>query len=161
MVTKSKTVGLENTLLNKRSCLPALLLNKCSRLTAYCLSNLAKPKTINRQVCQQQGEIYIAYIPLRRVGQYPQLESFAMGIPTCWYLETLKFVLPPTPTLKFELPPTQTPNANRLNIGRVGSPTQNSHIGPCMFHVVCVSFTCVGWPTRKQFPVEYGLIDKE
>ena len=29
---------------------------------------------------------------------------------------------------------------------------------PCRFHVVCVTFTCVGQPTRTQFPVEYGLI---
>ena len=46
-------------------------------------------------------------------------ESLASGIPTCWYLKTLKFALPPT----------QTPNANRWNIGRVRSPTQNSRVG--------------------------------
>ena len=45
----------------------------------------------------------------RRVGQYPQGESFALDIQTCWYLKTLKFALPPTPKLKFALPP--TPNA--------------------------------------------------
>ena len=39
----------------------------------------------------------------RRVGQYPQRESFALGIPTCWYLKMLKFALAVT----------QTPNANR------------------------------------------------
>ena len=55
----------------------------------------------------------------RRVGQFPQRESFALGIPTCWYLKMLRFVLPPT----------QTPNANLWNIGRVGSPTQNSCVG--------------------------------
>ena len=27
----------------------------------------------------------------------------------------------------------------------------------CSFHVVCVHFVCVGYPTRTQFPVEYGL----
>ena len=43
--------------------------------------------------------------------------------------KTLKFGLPPTPTLKFALPPMRTPNANRWNIGHVGSPTENSRIG--------------------------------
>ena len=61
-----------------------------------------------------------------------------------WYLKTLKFGLPPKPT----------PNASRWNIGGVGSPTQR---WPCRFHVVCVPFTCGGWPTRTQFQVEYGL----
>ena len=28
---------------------------------------------------------------------------------------------------------------------------------PCTFHVVCVSFICVRWPTQTQFSVEYGL----
>ena len=47
------------------------------------------------------------------------VESFALGIPTCWYLKTLNFALPPM----------QTPNTNRWNIGHVGSPTQNSRVG--------------------------------
>ena len=54
----------------------------------------------------------------RRVGQYPKCESFALGIPTCWYIKMLKFALPPTQLLKFALSPTQTPKVNMWNIGR-------------------------------------------
>ena len=50
-----------------------------------------------------------AYIPLQRkilasgagVGQHPRRQNFALGIPTCWYLKTLEFALPPTRNLKF------------------------------------------------------------
>ena len=28
---------------------------------------------------------------------------------------------------------------------------------PCTFHVFCVDFICVWYPTRTPFPVEYGL----
>ena len=51
------------------------------------------------------------------------LDNFVLGIPTCWYLETLKFALPPK----------ETPNANRCNIGRVRSPTQKSHVSHVHF----------------------------
>ena len=53
------------------------------------------------------------------VGLDPQRHNFMLGVPTCWYLKTLKFALPPTPT----------PNASRWKIGGVGSPTQNSCVG--------------------------------
>ena len=43
------------------------------------------------------------------------LQKFALAIPTCWYLKTLKFALPPT----------QIPNESQWNIGCIGSPTQN------------------------------------
>ena len=36
-----------------------------------------------------------------RVGLDPQRHNFALGIPTCWYLKTLIFVLPRMRTLKF------------------------------------------------------------
>ena len=54
------------------------------------------------------------------VGQYPQRKKCAFGIPTCWYLRTLKFALPPKPNLKLALPPMRTPNVNQWNIGCVG-----------------------------------------
>ena len=41
----------------------------------------------------------------RHIGQYRQRESFALGIPTCWYLKTLKFALPQTRMLKFAFLP--------------------------------------------------------
>ena len=96
----------------------------------------------------------------RHIGQCPQHKSFVLGIPTCWYLKTLKFVLPPTQTPNANpqrkpqtqtpnanpqpKPPTQTPNANRWNIGRVGSPAQNSRIGHVDFMLfVLISFALV------------------
>ena len=27
----------------------------------------------------------------------------------------------------------------------------------CTFHIFCVDFICVGWPTQTQFSVEYGF----
>ena len=41
------------------------------------------------------------------IGLDPQRHNFALGIPTCWYLKTLKFALPPTQNIKFALPPTR------------------------------------------------------
>ena len=42
-----------------------------------------------------------------------QHHNFALGIPTCWYLKTLKFALPP-------VTPMPTPKESRWNIGGVG-----------------------------------------
>ena len=56
-----------------------------------------------------------------------------LRIPTCWYLKMLKFVLPPIQTLKFVLPQTQMPDANRWNIGGVGSLGIGSRIGHVHF----------------------------
>ena len=39
--------------------------------------------------------------------------------------------------LNFESPPTPTPNVNRWNIGRGGSPTQNSCVGHVHFIFLC------------------------
>ena len=64
-----------------------------------------------------------------RIGLDPQHHNFALGIPTCWFLKTLKFALPPMRMLKCALPSRPTPNASRWNIGGVGSPMQNSRIG--------------------------------
>ena len=77
-----------------------------------------------------------------------------LPIPICWYLKTLKFALPPMRMLKFALPLTQTPNTKRWNIGRVGSPTQNSPVGHVHFICVCVDLIRVGY----RFSVEYGLM---
>ena len=43
------------------------------------------------------------------IGLDPQCHNLTLGIPTCWYLKTLIFALPPTPNLKFALPQTRTP----------------------------------------------------
>ena len=55
------------------------------------------------------------------VGLNPQRHNFALRIPTCWYLKTLKFASPPVRNIKFAFPPMQTLNANEWNIGYVGS----------------------------------------
>ena len=63
-------------------------------------------------------------LPLKPIF-HRDAKTLALDIPTCWYLKTLKFALPPTPNLKYALPPTRTPNVNQWNIGHVGSPMQN------------------------------------
>ena len=78
-----------------------------------------------------------AYIRLRRkiarVGSScwlrPLTRNFTLGIPTCWYLKTLKFASPPTQTLKFALPPTRNSNVSPWNTGCVGSPAGGAHVG--------------------------------
>ena len=67
-----------------------------------------------------------------------------LPILTCWYLEMLKFVLPPTPTLKFALLATRNPNASQWNIGCVVSPKQIFFPWPCRFRVVYPVFLSLG-----------------
>ena len=83
-----------------------------------------------------------AYIPLRRkticVGSWrwlrPPTPQFRVGDTTCRYLKTLKFALPPT----------QIPKASQWNIGCVGSPTQNFHVGHVQFMLfVLIPFALV------------------
>ena len=71
-----------------------------------------------------------------------QTRKFALAIPTCWYLKTLKFALPPTRNIKFALPPTQNPNASQWNIGCVGSPMQNFCVGHVHFMFLCQFHLC-------------------
>ena len=87
------------------------------------------------------------------VGLDPLRQNFASGIPTCWYLKTRKFALPPTPNLKFALPPTRNLNASHWNIGCVGSQMQISRIG----HIHFIFFVSISFALGSQFPVEYGL----
>ena len=49
------------------------------------------------------------------------------------------------------------PNTSKWNIDCVGSPGVGSSCWACTFHVVCVNFICVGYPTQASFWVEYGL----
>ena len=58
------------------------------------------------QSCLRDPCLFHSDTKKNRVGQYPQCESFEFKIPTCWYLKTFKFALPPTRMLKFALPPT-------------------------------------------------------
>ena len=101
-----------------------------------------------------------AYIPLRRkifvlgpcVGLEPQRQNFALGIPTCWYLKTRKFVLPRTPNLKFGLPP--TPNPKRKSVEYRLRWLQNTNFSRwpctflfclCRFHSLWVPFFSEMW----------------
>ena len=84
-----------------------------------------------------------------RVGQYPQCESFALGIPTCWYLKMLKFVLPPMRTLKFGCP-----HREQVEYSLCWVPKARGWGWPCRFHVVCLIFGRVGCPMQTRYPVE-------
>ena len=92
------------------------------------------------------GKVYTkAYISLQRkiiaLGPYfgldPQRENFA----------SLKFVLPPMPK----------PNVNRWNIGRIGTPTQNSRVG----HVDFIFLVSISFVLGPIFQWNMGLIDQQ
>ena len=75
------------------------------------------------------------------VGLHPQRNDFKLPIPTCWYLKTLKFVLPQTQILKFALAQRKNPNTSQWNIGCVGYQTQNFRVGHVHFmFFVLISF---------------------
>ena len=79
-----------------------------------------------------------------RCGQRepPPTRKFALAIPICWYLKTLKLALPPMRNIKFALHPTQNPNRSQWNIGCVGSQTQNFRVRHVHFMLfVSISFT--------------------
>ena len=51
------------------------------------------------------------------LGPHVGLDPHGMlGIPTCWYLKTLKFALPPSRIKKFALPPTQNINRSQCRL---------------------------------------------
>ena len=88
----------------------------------------------------------------------PQRHNFALPIPTCWYLKTLKIAFPPTPNLKFALPTTPTPNASQWNIGYVESPMQNLRVGNVHFFFwVLISFV-FGSHRKPRFRWNMGFI---
>ena len=78
------------------------------------------------------------------IGLDPEWVNFSLGTPTCRYIKTLKFVLPPTPT----------PNANMWDKGCVASPAQNSRIG----HVYFNSFMSISFALGPIFQWNMGLI---
>ena len=81
------------------------------------------------------------------IGLDPQSHNFALGIPICWYLKTLKFALPPSPS----------PNAKHqrepMEYRLRWVPNVKLSRWPCTFHFVCAHFVCVGYPTRTQLCV--------
>ena len=90
-----------------------------------------------------------------RVGLDTQRHNFALGIPTCWYLKTLKFALPSMRTLK--LLPTPTPNASRWNIGGIGSPTRGAGIGHVDFMLFTSYSLALGTQREPSFQWNTGL----
>ena len=80
------------------------------------------------------------------IGQCPQRQNFALGIPKCWYLGANAnpfCVLPdafyPTRNLKCAFYPTRNPNASQWNIGCVGSLA----LGLCVGHVHFIFFVLI------------------
>ena len=68
----------------------------------------------------------------------------------------LKFAIPPTRNIKFASPNAK-PQRKSLKYRLHWVPNANFLRWSCTFHVFCVDFICVWWPTQTQFPVEYGL----
>ena len=81
------------------------------------------------------------------VGSDPQRHNFALGIQTCQYLKTLKFVLPPTPTS----------NASRCNIGGVGSPMQGAGVGNVLFFFCLLVSFALGSQREPSFQWDMGF----
>ena len=94
------------------------------------------------------------------VGQCTRRQIFAL--PNAKYTNMLVYfgVTPdaqsPTPTLKFALPPTPTPDASQWNIAGVGSQRKKLALAMYISFFLC-RFHLRLYPTRTQFPVEYGL----
>ena len=83
----------------------------------------------------------------------PPTRNFALGLPTCWYLKTLKFALPPIQILKFALSPTQNNNTSQWNIGYVRSQTQNF----CVGHVHSIFLVSISFALGPAFQWNTGL----
>ena len=59
------------------------------------------------------------------------MRKFALAIPTCWYLKTRKFAIPPTRNIKFASTPNAKPQLEPMEyLGYVGSPMQNFRCRP-------------------------------
>ena len=81
----------------------------------------------------------LAYIPVQRQALRVGVSHWS-GPPTCWYLKSLA-----DPT-RVTMHPTQV------------TTQETGSRWACTFHVFCVNFTRVGYPTRTRFLVEYGLL---
>ena len=95
------------------------------------------------------------------VGLDPQRHNFALGIPTCWYLKTLKFVLPPKAKYIIYVTLNAKPKCKPMEYRLHWVPNTTFLQWPCTFDVVCAHFICVGYPTRTKFAVERGILLKD
>ena len=81
------------------------------------------------------------------VGQCPQRQNFALGIPTCWYLganaNTLICVLPDAKP-KICVLPDAKPKRKPVEYTLRWVPTQNSGVGHVHFMFFCLDFIWVG-----------------
>ena len=84
-----------------------------------------------------------------RVGLDPQRHNFTLRIPICWYLN---FALPPTRKLKFA-----NPQRKQVEYRWRWVPNARGWRWLCRFHVVCLIFGRVGYPTQTRYPVKYRL----
>ena len=86
------------------------------------------------------------------------MHNLVLPIPTCWYLKTRKFALPPMPNLKFALSPTRNPNPSQWNIGCVGYQTQNLLVGNVHLKFFVVISFAFGGQRKPSFQWNnYGL----
>ena len=113
-------------------------------------------------VIQQQSlPLFKAYIPLRRkttgIGALHWVTPPTRPIPTCWYLKTLKFALPPMQILKLALAPTQNPNVSQWNIGCVGYQTQSFRVGHVHFMLFVLISFAFGGQRKPSFQWNMGL----
>ena len=65
------------------------------------------------------------------------MRTFALVILICWYLNMLKFALPPMLNIKFALSLMQNPNASQWNIG-------------CVWHVHFMLFVSISFALGTQ-----------
>ena len=83
--------------------------------------------------------------------------NFALGMPTCWYLKTLKFALSPNLNAKICITPNVNPQRKQVEYRWRWVPNARGWRWACGFHVIYFLFPRVGYPMQTQFPVEYGL----
>ena len=112
-----------------------------------------------------------AYIPPERkipgVGAWrwamPPTPGFCIGDTNMLVSKMRKFAFPdaklPTPNLKFALAPTPNPDASQWNIAGVRSQCKRLALAMYISCFLC-RFHLRLYPTRTQFPVEYGLNSK-
>ena len=90
----------------------------------------------------------------------PQHHNIALGKEHVYkYLKTLKFALLPNTKHKICVTPNAKPQREPMEYRLRWVPNTKFSHWPCTFHVVCAHVICVGYLTRTQFAVEYGLFE--
>ena len=76
------------------------------------------------------------------IGLDPQRHTFALPIPTCLYLKRLKICVTH-----------RKPQRESVEYSLRWVPNAKFSSWPSTFHVFCVDFICVWWPTQTQYPL--------